>query len=812
MFPDPTVMSVFTRGSYERIEDITVPIGGRETVSLVANNPCITDPPIVCYEVAYYHFSVSVPPSADGYIVASQVNYRINGISNLSPGYGSIGATYTADIPGTDVATNGPVNTSARFTGSDLVIVCANNSMSYSFAATDGDGDQLEYSFCEAYASGSSGNGVPAPEPPYSPVPYYAGEFNGNRPLGTHIQINPNSGLISGVAPGEGVYVVTVCVTEIRNGVIIATQRKDLQIKIASCTIAAATLFPSYMLCDESTTLNIANLSTSPLIKTYLWEFISPSGNTIFTSTNPTLSYTFPDTGVYKIKLSINEGQPCFDTTSSIAVVFPGFATSMDLSGICYTKATSFTDRSTTAYGVVNSWIWDFGEGTTLTDVSLLRNPTYTYPTTGTKNVNLIVSNSKGCKDTVSKVINIIEKPPINLAFRDTLICLPDVVQLQITSPGIYSWSPLFNIINANSATPVVSPATTTTYFIDLDENGCKNRDSVKVRVVDHVSLLGMNDTTICATDTILLRLNSNGFQFAWTPASQLINPSVKEPFAITNSTTTYEVTSRIGSCIAREQIQVRTISYPTAFAGIDTMVCHGTEAQLNGQTNGNRFFWTPSNGLNNPTILNPIAKPAVTTSYALFSFDNKGCPKPGIDEVIVEVLPDIVATAGRDTTVVIGQPLQLNAGGGVAYSWSPPIGLSSTIISSPIAIYNSETDNILYKVICYNEAGCADSAFIRVKVFKTRPSVFVPSAFSPNADGHNDILRPIAAGMKKIEYFNVYSRWGQLVFSSAISGQGWDGRIAGKFQTSGTYVWIVKAIDYKGSVYMEKGTVTLIR
>ena len=88
----------------------------------------------------------------------------------------------------------------------------------------------------------------------------------------------------------------------------------------------------------------------------------------------------------------------------------------------------------------------------------------------------------------------------------------------------------------------------------------------------------------------------------------------------------------------------------------------------------------------------------------------------------------------------------------------------------------------------------------------------YVPTAFTPNGDGLNDILRPIMAGMKKLEYFTVYNRWGQEVFSTSVGGKGWDGSFQGKPQTSETYIWVVKAVDYKGSVYFRKGTVTLIR
>src|SRR5687768_11020755 len=160
-FPDPAIISVFEKTGYNRITDISAGRLDQQTIQITDPDPCITDPPRVCYEVAYYTFSVSLPANQTGYLLASQVNYRINGISNLSGG--QVGATYTCEIPGTQPQADGHVNNSAVFTGSDLVIVCAGNYFTYSFAAKDADSDELRYSFCAAYRSSNPGvNGVPA--------------------------------------------------------------------------------------------------------------------------------------------------------------------------------------------------------------------------------------------------------------------------------------------------------------------------------------------------------------------------------------------------------------------------------------------------------------------------------------------------------------------------------------------------------------------------------------------------------------------------------------------------------------------------
>ncbi|HEY0750951.1 MAG TPA: gliding motility-associated C-terminal domain-containing protein, partial [Chitinophagaceae bacterium] len=596
------------------------------------------------------------------------------------------------------------------------------------------------------------------------------------------------------------------------NGVVIATQRKDLQIKLAPCSIAAASLPDEYLLCKTSMTLTPVNQSTSPLINTTYWEFLNNANQLLFSSTLLEPSFTFPDTGLYKVRLVINRGDACADSTTSIVRVYPGFRADFSYLGECFTKPTRFTDLSTTVYGIVNGWSWDFGDITMDNDQSTIRNPQYTYPDMGWKTSVLIAKNSKGCLDTVYKDISIVEKPPVNLAFRDTLICKNDQLQLQAIGNGQYSWTPNTNIINANTATPVVSPQVTTTYFVHMDDDGCTNTDSVKVRVVNAVTLQAMNDTTICAGDTIQLRINTDGLQYNWSPAANLNTSNISMPVAVTHNTTTYTITSTIGGCNTTDEIIVRTVPYPNIHAGADTTICYGTAAYLNATTDAAAILWAGT-GMNISAILpNPVVHPRTSTTYIVSATDNRGCPKRVYDSIRVNVLPKINAFAGRDTSVITGQLVQLNASGGVQYAWSPSLYLSASNIADPKAVFDDENERIRYKVMVYDNEGCRDSAFITVRIFKTGPMVFVPTAFTPNNDGKNDRLKPIAAGISKIEYFRVFNRWGQLVYSSQVSGEGWDGMINGHMQGAGTYVWVVKAMDYRGEPYLKKGIVTLIR
>jgi gliding motility-associated-like protein len=794
-----------------------------EKQNLGSPNPCISNPPLVCYEVGYYTFTTTLPASAYGYTVSYQRCCRITAINNLMPNSNQYGATYTAQIPGTNAASNGPVNNSAKFIGVDTVVVCANNYFCYNFGAADSDRDVLRYSFCSAYVGGSQGNSVPVPgpnsntAPAYNSVPYRS-PFNASQPLGAGVTIDPKTGLMCGIAPDPGIYVVTVCVDEIRNGVRIATQRKDLQIKVGDCNVAKAVpaifdingvkVRPEVAGCRSFTYTFANDVPPNPLIRTYYWEF---SDGARYTEANP--RHTFADTGVYTIKLVINRGEDCGDSSTATLRVYPGFFSGFVFNGICANKPTRFTDTTTTRYGVVNSWRWDFGNTAEEDDTSRLRNPTYTFPGEGDYNVQFIVSTNKGCVDTIRKMVSILTKPPLSVAFKDTLICNGDSLQLHAIGSGNFTWTPTSQMINAATADPTVFPSRTTEYVVRLDDQGCINYDTLQVRVVNFVTLRAMPDTVICAGDVVQLSAASDGLRFLWSPAATIVDdPAQKSPLARPSANTTYTVQAIIGGCVSTDDVNVSLVPYPLADAGADTSICYNTPAQLVGRHNGSSFFWSPTATLTAANTLTPVARPKSTTAYVLSSFDTRGCPKPGRDTVLVIVNPEVIANAGRDTAVVVGQPLQFNATGGEGYTWEPGESLSNASIAAPVGLYDGSFDSIRYFVTVRDAIGCSDETTVLVKIYKSSPRVFVPTAFTPNGDGRNDVLRPIAVGLTKLEYFRVYNRWGQLVFETTINGKGWDGKIKGVDQGSGTFVWIVRGQDFLGKVVFDKGTVTLIR
>ena len=728
----------------------------------------------------------------------------------VSSGGGSQpGTTYEATLPGTDLVPNGS-NSTAVVNLKDTALICFKSPFTLEFSAIDPDGDSLSYQFVHAYNGGSHINSAatPADIPLYGPISYQAG-FSGTSPLGASANINPVTGVISGIAPSvAGNYVVNVLVREWRNGVVIAEHRKDFLVAVFPCTITLPMLQPVYVNCNDFT-LTFSNLGSSANVQTYNWYFGDGT-----TSQEPSPTHTYPAAGDYNLTLVINQGRSCTDSAKAVVKVYPGFFPAFaPIPPQCKNTPVQFADATPPpAFGSINYWRWDFGVQTLSNDTSRLQNPVYTYTAAGTYLAEFIVGSSKGCRDTLYPTVTIVDKPNLIIT-TDTLICTTDTIQLRSNfTSGTIRWSPNYMINDTTAFNPLVSPDVTTTYTATYtDAFGCSTAKTVKVSVVNDVTLLAANDTTICRTDSVRLRLNTNALTFAWTPANVILDPTVKDPLVFpTAPVTEFMVRASISNkCFKDITIRVKTVPYPVPMITGDAEICFGKNAQLNA-SGGSIYRWSPPTYLNNTTIPNPIAiAPRRTTTYTVSVRDTLGCPKPVTKDFTVVVIRIIADAGPSDTSVVLDQPLQLTATGGTNYVWVPATYLNNPNIASPVS---NPQNNITYTVNVSNEKGCFDTDTINVKVFYLPPDIYVPKAFTPGGDGLNELFRPIALGIRSLESFRVYNRWGQMVYTTSKIGEGWNGKFKGVKQESGTFVWQANATDFQGRKIFRKGSVILIR
>jgi len=776
---------------------------GESAVEVGALPPCIQNAPNLNYHVGIFQLTVDLQDNANGYTASYQTCCRVDNLANVANyGGNETGSTFTTEIPPNQFKDNSP-----QFV-TKVDVVCANKPFKLDYSATDKDNDSLVYSFTNAYDGGSiRGDSLIKPEPPPFSSVIYINSYSAGFPLGSKASIDSKSGIISGIAPPLGKYVLCVNVSSYRNGVLITIHRKDFIINVSNCDFAGAELDPKPVICDSFNVV-FQDDNTSSLNQTFYWDFGNPKSGNNNTSTLKTPNHVYTDTGVFIYKLVVNRGQDCADSTTQVLKVYPGFYPAFDVDGQCINSSVLFTDKTTTNFGSVNNWSWNFGDPSTFADTSQNKNPSYIYKQAANYNVALTVGNTKGCSKTLTKIVPIKTQPDFSLT-NDTLICSIDTLQLIAIGKGSISWTPKYNINNTSSFTPLVSPDKPTVYYATLNESrGCVATDSVLVNVVNKVSLSLTPDTTICLTDTITLHPISDGLHFLWTPSNSILNDTAKHPQVIPIQNTTYHVVSSIGKCSASANINVKAVPYPQAQANSDTTICFGTNIQLHG-SGGSIYEWIPSTFLNNANIADPVASPLQSITYLLKVNDVLGCPKPAYAVVNVSV-EKLVADAGpADTAIVVNQPLQLNGTGAQFYSWTPSKGLNDANISNPVAILNESQK---YTLQVTSVAGCTAEDTINVMVYKVLPDFYIPDAFTPNGDGLNDIFRPIPIGIKTLNYFKVYNRLGELVYSTTVQKQGWDGTFKGKPQDPGVFVWITEGVDYLGKTLYRKGSVTLIR
>jgi gliding motility-associated-like protein len=196
---------------------------------------------------------------------------------------------------------------------------------------------------------------------------------------------------------------------------------------------------------------------------------------------------------------------------------------------------------------------------------------------------------------------------------------------------------------------------------------------------------------------------------------------------------------------------------------------------------------------LNNPNIASPIATLSTSTVFTITVVDVDGCTSILTQSVYIQEPPKAISW---DTTIIIGEQITIPgyAGTGFTYSWSPTSYLSCTYCPTPIF---TGTVNMTYTALVMDTMGC----FMRSNTFTIeilpKSSVDVPTAFTPNGDGINDVIYVDGWGIKKLNFFRIYNRWGQLLFESTDINIGWDGTYQGVPQNMETYVWQVSVETY---------------
>jgi len=414
-------------------------------------------------------------------------------------------------------------------------------------------------------------------------------------------------------------------------------------------------------------------------------------------------------------------------------------------------------------------------------------------------------------RDSITITVNPL---PVVQAKPDTSVCPGKPVPLQVSGAATYSWTPASTLSDPASASPVATPDVTTEYIVTgTSLQGCSANDTIDVALYYPPYIRISSDTAICSGDNIPLHVEAGaGAAFSWTPVALLDDPTSATPLGTLSADTLFRVSITDGNgCVEQDSVKVFIRPAPSFVQPLDLSVCDGFSGVLGRNDYIHYVYaWSPATDLDDASAPRPVVTPAASGQYAVRISDST-CPRYYSDFFVnVTVKPNPVVTASKAHDIDCSQPTtQLNATGGIEYSWFPPIGLSDTAGASPLVSIDS-TMKYYVKGTAFNGCYAYDSVTVHVKAIG--PNLFiVPNAFTPNGDGHNDCYGIQRWGDVELEEFSVFNRWGMRVFTTRNPAQCWDGNFSGHPQPAGTYVYVIRAKTFCGPV-TRTGSLTLVR
>jgi gliding motility-associated-like protein len=448
-FDNPANISIYNKQTGRIIRSFNTDLAGNTDV-VKPNYPCLISPEIKVQDGVYF-FETDLDIIADTYIIVYQRCCRNEAINNLIKPE-SIGASYTVEITGLSQQLH---NNSPTFKSFPPIVICGGFPLIFDHSAVDKEGDQLVYKFCLPYSGGGQTIGsrcsdnlpLPACWPPFGNVVYKEPEYSFLKPIPGDpvVAINSNTGIITGTPTEQGLFVVSVCVEEFRNGKLLSVLKRDFQFRVSDCkpTVLAKIKADSvngktYFLnqCgDRNLVINNLSLDRS-YIKNFRFEVnLKKPTNDIYDTWEPTIM--FPDSGVYKGGLFLNPGTECADTIALVFSIFdaikPDFEYKYDT---CIAGPVTFTDKSSSPNGKITSWKWDFGDGKNATQP----NTSHLYDTPGKKNVTLSIEDFRRCKASKIQNFNWQPVPPVLIIEPSTFAgCTPSDVTFKNLSKPIDS-------------------------------------------------------------------------------------------------------------------------------------------------------------------------------------------------------------------------------------------------------------------------------------------------------------------------------------------------------------------------------------
>lgn len=443
---------------------------------------------------------------------------------------------------------------------------------------------------------------------------------------------------------------------------------------------------------------------------------------------------------------------------------------------------------------------------------------------TPTVTVTYFVTDTTGCSNTASITINIIPLPIVSV--NSTSICAGSNALLTAsTTPMVgttYSWS---TGDLGNSLT--VSPTSNTVYTVTATNVSCSASAIGSVSVIPVVMpVTGFSYASpLCLTSTNPLPTTISGFSSSgnyFSGAGLNINSTTGLIDLSSSNAGTYEVTYSVAvngcnpSSNSTFTITLNAPTVPVTTFTYSSLVCQNdvnpSPLLASNFINGGSFS-TTGMSINATTGTIDLASSTAGTYTVSYHVNATNCVQAGTSSVTVVIHSNPSLSSSSSTIISNGEQTLLTANSSAnTYTWFPTTNLSCSNCSTPTASPEKTT------VYCVQttDGVCTNSTCITVSVeslCEGDKGLYLPNAFSPNADGYNDVFC-VQGSNRCVTDFSmlIYDRWGEKVFESSDLNFCFDGTYKGKLLSPDVYVYYVKAKDQYQKDIIKKGNVTLIK
>jgi gliding motility-associated-like protein len=522
----------------------------------------------------------------------------------------------------------------------------------------------------------------------------------------------------------------------------------------------------------------------------------------------------------------VHDANGCADSNTVAVANIPGVTASIGTSTnpSCFMgnngTATATVASGTPAY--TYSWSPAPGGGQGTATASGLSAGSYT----------CLVTDSSGCLATATAVIGqppLVTVTPMAPATICIGQCIPLTAQGAGGTPGFtYTWA-----LNAAPFTPPSCAVTTTTYtVVATDSNKCvSSPQTVTITVNPPLEVLASAGTSVCpGLSTNLTAVGSGGngsYSYSWVPATGLSNTAIPNPVATPPATTTYTVGVYDNCGTPIDTALVTVTVFPVTSNSImasDTAGCAPLCVNFTQLANPacQTVVWNYGDGTTGKGCAGNTycyTKPGIYT-VGLQMTDVNGCKTVYSKTNLIDVyaLPKALFTASPQPTTLLEPTITFgNTTADTTCTWIWTFGNpgdSSSVFRNPKPFTYLDSGCYPVRLVATNPRGCKDTSRMTVCIDPIF-TFYAPNAFTPNADGLNDVWLPQGVGVDPNQYsLHIFDRWGSDIFSTTLWGQGWDGKANNgpNLAQNEVYIWQIDLKDFQGKHHHLRGSCLLIK